>query len=202
MNEKDLVKLSKIVSTICSPFYMPIVGLLALFTFSYLSLLHWEVKLYIFIIILLFTIMLPTTLIRFYQRYEGWSKEDLKQQDKRTIPFVICIFCYFWGYYTLSANHVPYTIRCIIIAALLIQVICAIINKWWHISTHSAAIGGVLGAIVAFAEVFSFNPTWWICIVLLIAGLVGTSRMVLKRHTLGQVVGGFLIGIACSILAI
>ena len=79
MNEKDLVKLSKIVSTICSPFYMPIVGLLALFTFSYLSLLHWEVKLYIFIIILLFTIMLPTTLIRFYQRYEGWSKEDLKQ---------------------------------------------------------------------------------------------------------------------------
>lgn len=202
MTESNLVKLSKIVSAICSPFLMPVVGLLALFFFSYLSLLHWQVKLYIFIIVFLFTIMLPTTLIRMYCRYMGCSRQELKEKGKSLVPFIISIFCYFCGYYCLSANHVPYTIRCIIVASIVIQILCAIINRWWHISIHSAAIGGVLGAIMAFAEIFYFNPVWWMCIVLLIAGLVGTSRMVLKRHTLGQVVAGFLLGIACAIVVI
>lgn len=202
MKENDLVRMSKIVSAICSPFYMPVVGLLALFIFSYLSLLTWQVKLYIFILVFLFTIMLPTTLIRMYCRYEGWTLQEVREKDKRVVPFIICIFSYFWCYYCLSANHVPYTIRCIIIASILIQMFCAIINHWWHISIHSAAIGGVLGAIMAFAEIFSFNPVWWMCLVLLIAGLVGTSRMILKRHTLGQVVAGFLIGIACAVIVI
>lgn len=202
MKEKDLITMSKIVSIICSPFLMPLVGVLLLFIFSYLTLLNWQMKLYIIIIFLLFTIMLPLTLIRIYCRHKGWSMTELKERKKRLVPFIFCILSYLLGYYILSSNHMPYTITCIIIASIVIQVICAIIHRWWHISVYCAAIGGVLGAIIAFSRVFVFNPVWWMCLIILIAGLVGTSRMVLKKHTLGQVVAGFLLGVACTIIVI
>lgn len=203
MKENDVTQLSKVVSAAASPLYMPVIGLLALFTFSYLSLLNWQVKLYILIHVVLFTIMLPTTLIRIYCRYRGWNKEDLKEdKQKQTIPFVITMANYFWCYYCLSVNHVPYTIRCILVAAMMVLIICALIQRRWHISTHTAAMGALTGAVVAFAEVFSFNPTWWLCLILLLAGMVGSSRMQLQGHTLGQVVGGYFIGMACALLSI
>lgn len=85
---------------------------------------------------------------------------------------------------------------------MAIQMICAIINVWWKISTHTAAIGGVAGALVSYSMAFSFNPLWWLCLVLVLAGAVGTARMILRQHTLSQVVMGFLIGIVCAIMII
>jgi len=43
---------------------------------------------------------------------------------------------------------------------------------------------------------------WWLCLVFLAAGVVGTSRMILRQHSLGQVVGGFWIGFVCAAVAI
>ncbi len=90
----------------------------------------------------------------------------------------------------------------ILIAALLIQVICALINVWWKVSTHTAAIGGVLGALMAFAILFNFNPTLWVCLVFFVAGIVGSSRMILLQHSLSQVLTGFGIGLVTAFLII
>ena len=202
MKEKDIVMVAKVLSAVFNPFFLPVVGLLALFLFSYLSLLPWEAKLYILILVATFTVLLPTTLIRMFRRWRGWSLEDFSVRERRIVPYIIAIICYLLCYHIITTNHIPYTIGSIVMASLMIQVVCAIINHWWKISTHTAAIGGVAGAIMAFAEIFSFNPLWWLSIVLLLAGMVGTSRMILKQHTLAQVVAGFLVGMTCAILAV
>ena len=88
----------------------------------------------------------------------------------------------------------------IVIGALVVQVTCAIINIWWKISTHTAAIGGVAGALFVFADIFGFNPVWWFCLVFTVAGILGTARMILRQHSLSQVAGGFGIGFACAVL--
>jgi membrane-associated phospholipid phosphatase len=90
----------------------------------------------------------------------------------------------------------------ILSAALFIQVVCALINVWWKISTHTAAVGGVAGALFVFGEFFGFNPVWWLCLVFILAGVLGTSRMILRQHTLSQVVSGFFVGVICSILGL
>jgi membrane-associated phospholipid phosphatase len=90
----------------------------------------------------------------------------------------------------------------IVSAALFIQVVCALINVWWKISTHTAAIGGVAGALFVFGEFFAFNPVWWLSLVFVLAGLLGTSRMILRQHSLLQVVAGFIVGLICSILGL
>lgn len=202
MKEKEIIFTAKVLSVLFTPFYLPILGLLILFIFSYLSLLPLTYKLFLLLMFYLFTVFLPTALIRFYRRYQGWTLIELGSRERRAIPYVISIFSYLLCYYIMAATHVPHFMGSILIAALVIQVACAIINLFIKISTHTAVIGGVTGALLAFSVIFSFNPVWWLCIVLLLAGMVGTSRMILRQHSLRQVVLGFLAGVACSFVSV
>lgn len=202
MKEKEIIFTAKVLSVLFTPFYLPILGLLILFIFSYLSLLPLTYKLFLLLMFYLFTVFLPTALIRFYRRYQGWTLIELGSRERRAIPYVISIFSYLLCYYIMAATHVPHFMGSILIAALVIQVACAIINLFIKISTHTAAIGGVTGALLAFSVIFSFNPVWWLCIVLLLADMVGTSRMILRQHSLRQVVLGFLAGVACSFVSV
>ena len=202
MKEKEIIFTAKVLSVLFTPFYLPILGLLILFIFSYLSLLPLTYKLFLLLMFYLFTVFLPTALIRFYRRSQGWTLIELGSRERRAIPYVISIFSYLLCYYIMAATHVPHFMGSILIAALVIQVACAIINLFIKISTHTAAIGGVTGALLAFSVIFSFNPVWWLCIVLLLAGMVGTSRMILRQHSLRQVVLGYLAGVACSFVSV
>ena len=173
--EKDIILAARILSMLFTPFYLPFIGLVALFLFSYLSIFPWQYKLQVLTMAYLFTILMPTVMIHLYRRYQGWNLIELGHRERRMVPYV---------------------------AGLLVQIVCALINVWWKISTHTAAIGGVAGALFAFAEYLGFNPVWWLCLVFIIAGMVGTSRMILRQHTLGQVVGGFWVGFLCAAVAI
>ena len=46
-------------SMVFTPFYLPLIGLIALFIFSYMSLLPWAYKLPMLIIVYLFTVIMP-----------------------------------------------------------------------------------------------------------------------------------------------
>ena len=194
MKEKDIILTARVMSIIFTPFYLPLVGLIALFTFSYMAMMPWRYKLLILALVYVFTILLPTVLIHVYRRYQGWTLIELGAKERRMVPYILSILCYFSCYYLMNVLHFPHFMSRILMAALLIQVICALINVWWKISTHTAAIGGVAGALMAFAIIFDFNPVWWLCVVFLIAGLLGTSRIILRQHSLLQVCAGFVVG--------
>ena len=121
-----MILAARIVSMLFTPFYLPIVGLIALFLFSYLSIFPLAYKLQVLIMTYLFTILLPTVMIHLYRRYQGWN----------------------------------------------------------------------------LIEYLGFNPVWWLCLVFFVAGLLGTCRMILRQHSLAQVVAGFWVGFICAAIAI
>ncbi len=186
--------LAKIVSMFSSPFYLPIIGLGALFTLSYLSSFPFIYKMFVLIMVYLFTVLMPTSLIRLYHWYHGWTPFELGARERRMIPYLVSILCYFSCYYSMMLLHVPHLMGSIVVAALATQIICAVINLWWKISVHMAAIGAMTGSLVAFSAIFMFNPIEWLCILFLFAGLVGSARMILRQHTLRQLNIGYLIG--------
>ena len=189
-------------SMVFTPFYLPILGLTALFFLSYLNQYLPSYKFLVLAVVYLFTILLPTLLIHLYRHYNGWTLLELGTRERRVVPYVISILSYYCCLYVMNQMHVPYFMRSIVASALIIQIVCALINIWWKISTHTAAIGGVAGALFVFSEVFRFNPTWWFCLVIVLAGMLGTSRMILRQHTLAQVVVGFLVGFVCAVVGI
>lgn len=198
MRMKNIIMAARVLSAVFTPFYLPVVGLIALFTFSYLSLLPWAYKGFVLVIVWFFTIIMPTFLIHFYRRCQGWTLIELGRKERRMVPYVISIMCYLTCTYLMRQMHIPHFMGSILTTALCIQIICALINAWWKISVHMAAIGGVAGALVGFAEIFGFNPVWWLCVVFVVAGLLGTSRMILRQHSLSQVTGGFWLGAVCG----
>lgn len=200
--QKQMILTARIISMLFTPFYLPILGLATLFTFSYLGMFPLAYKIQVLALAYLFTILLPTLLIHLYRRYQGWSLIELGHRERRMVPYVISITCYFTCIYVMERLHMPHFMISIVIAALMVQIVCALINVWWKISTHTAAIGGVGGALFAFAEYLGFNPVWWLCVIFIIAGILGTCRMVLRQHTLSQVIGGFWVGFICAAVAI
>ena len=54
------------------------------------------------------------------------------------------------------------------------------------------------GALQAFAIIFGFNPLGWLCVVIILGGMVGSSRMILRQHSLRQVCYGFLLGLVVA----
>lgn len=202
MSEKNIILTARIVSLLFTPFYLPLIGVLALLFFSYLSLFPWQVKVVILALIYLSTLLLPTFLIHLYRKYQGWTPLQMGLKERRMVPYIISILCYFGCYYVVNICHMPQPISSILVVAVLIQVLCAIINVWWKISTHTTGLGGVAGSLLAFAAMFNFDPTWWLCLVLFLAGMVGSSRMILRQHTLTQVVTGFFLGLLCGFFVI
>lgn len=202
MKEKNIIFTARIMSMIFTPFYLPIVGLITLFIFSYMSLLPMMYKLVMLAMVYLLTVVAPSLLIHLYRLCQGWTSHELGRKERRLVPYIISIVCYFACFFWMEYRNTPRVISIIVVVALTIQMICALINIWWKISTHTAAIGGVAGGLVSYSIAFSFNPLWWLCFVLILAGAVGTARMILRQHSLSQVVGGFLVGAACAILVI
>lgn len=196
--EKTIIYAARFVSMLFTPFYLPLFGLITLFTLSSLALLPIFYRLQVVILVYLFTILLPTWLIHFYRRHQGWTLIELGHRERRMVPYVISIVCYLSCVWILTSMNVFHFVSSILMAALLVQIVCAIINVWWKVSTHSAAIGGVAGALFSFSEIFGFNPVWWLCVVLIVAGLLGSARMILRQHSLAQVVAGFAVGFVCA----
>ena len=202
MKEKNIIFTARLMSMIFTPLYLPIVGLIALFIFSYMSLLPMMYKLVMLAMVYLLTVVAPSLLIHLYRLCQGWTSHELGRKERRLVPYIISIVCYFACFFWMEYRNTPRVISIIVVVALTIQMVCALINIWWKISTHTAAIGGVAGGLVSYSIAFSFNPLWWLCFVLILAGAVGTARMILRQHSLSQVVTGFLVGAACAILVI
>lgn len=202
MKEKNIILAARIMSMIFTPFYLPLVGLVALFLFSYMSLLPLAYKLPMLLTVYISTILMPSLLIHLYRKFQGWTSKELGRKERRIVPYLISILCYFGCFFLMEYRNTPRVISIILVAALVIQMVCALINVWWKISTHTAGIGGLAGGLVVYSIAFSFNPIWWLAFVILLAGMVGTARMILRQHTLAQVVTGFLVGVVCALFII
>ena len=71
--DKTIIMTARVVSLVFTPFYLPILGLIMLFTLSYLRQMPWPYKLQVLIMVYFFTVLLPTILINLYRRYHGWT---------------------------------------------------------------------------------------------------------------------------------
>ncbi len=198
LRQKHIIYMARVLSLLFTPFYLPVIGLSVLFTFSYLSLLPWLYKIEVVALVYFFTVLMPTFMIYIYRKCQRWSLIELGRRERRAVPYLISIVCYFSCIYLMQRLYIPRFMGSIVVAALIVQIVCAIINNWWKISTHTAAIGGVGGALLAFAEIFGYNPIGWLCVIILVAGLLGSSRMILRQHSLLQVLAGFGVGLVCA----
>lgn len=201
MKDKYIILTAQVISMLFSPFYLPVIALIALFMFSYLSMLPLAYKLFLLALVYVFTVLLPRISIFCYRRVKGWTRHQLSRRERRYVPYVLSITCYLLLLYILYSLHTRF-LQGIIIGALSVQVSCALLNGLTKMSTHAAAAGAVVGALLAYSLIFLFDPTGWLCLTVILAGAVGTSRLILRQHTLTQIGISTLVGFACGFVCI
>lgn len=192
-------RFARVCSTIFHPLIMPILGIFISLYFSNLGLiLGTNYILNYILVILFFTFALPGIGVLLLYKTKQITSVGLVKREERTMPYILFFICYitcnmfiWWS----GLRGVQFGFLTGGLIAILIDVL---VNHWWKISVHMTAIGGLVGLLFAMSHLNLFTqPHMGIMlqiIAILAAGALGTSRITLKRHTLGQVCCGFLSG--------
>lgn len=193
--------LSNIISGMFHPLLMVTYGTVLALTFTYLAIYPPSMKLLLAGGTFLSTAIIPGAFIYMMVKNGAATDMDLPDRHERVVPYLIFItsvmVCAFYMYKMM----LPFWFISQLLGACAALILALLVNFAWKISAHTIGVGGLLGGIMGVARIHLINPYWAFIIVILIAGLVGTSRIFLKKHTPMQVYAGFCLGFICTFVA-
>jgi len=193
-NNKTLSLIARVTSLVFHPLLIPTIGFLLLFNSDfYFSILPWNVKRYMLLVVFMSTCVLPVISILILSLSPKFDLNMEKNTD-RVLPLFISSISYYLGYLLLKRLPVFPVYNVLLIGAVLVQIALIPISMRWKISAHAAAIGGLFGGILGLSFRLQENPVFLLSLLILSAGLVATSRLILEKHTQSQVYAGFLTG--------
>ena len=179
------------------PLLMVTYGTTLALSFTYLAMFPMEMKLWLVCGVFLMTACIPAAFIFLMLKTGGASDADLTNRRERILPYLIFICALLSTAYFLYKMMMPHWLIAQLIGASIALFVALLVNFVWKISAHAIGIGGLIGGIMGVAQIQMANPYVGLIIAFLIAGCVGTSRLILKRHTPMQVYTGFGLGFIC-----
>jgi len=191
--------IAHVISTIFQPLLMPTYGVMLIFVYTYFGAIYMHQFWQIIMPVVIFSFVIPAILIVMLHRIGVVSDLSLKIRRERFYPYIITLLSYSAMIIIYYRMQMPKWFLMIMAASVVIMIIAIIITLTWKISAHMFGIGGLIGGAMAVSYyVERTNPYYMFMGLFLIAGLVGTSRLILRRHTLYQVIAGFLLGLLVS----
>ncbi|HBG41624.1 MAG TPA: hypothetical protein DDZ96_14605 [Porphyromonadaceae bacterium] len=178
---------------------MPTYSVALLFMYSYFGVMYSHQFWYILAPVFLFSFAVPALLIFVLYKLRLISDLSLTQRRERVLPYLITLIsCSFMVFYYYKMG-MPAWFLMFVIAPVIIMIIALFITLFWKISAHMFGIGGLLGGAMGVSFfVERANPVYMLMGLFLLAGLIGSSRLILQRHTVSQVFAGFALGLVVS----
>ena len=148
------------------------------------------------------TCVLPLTAILIMMRRGEVKDLQIENAAERTMPYVYAVMGFvFWCYLLIGILHMPLYINAVGIGETVALALVTFINRYWKISAHLTATGGLFGGIMSYCLGTGILPTWGtLCFWLVLALLLMYARLWLRAHTPTQVVVGWLLGLVCTFI--
>ena len=193
--------ISHVISTVFQPLLMPTYGVMLLFMYTYFGVAYSNRFWHIVTPIMLFSFVIPGILIYLLLRIGLISDLSLKVRKERFYPYFITLLSYSAMVIFYYKAQMPTWFITMMAGSIAIMIIAILITLIWKISAHMFGVGGLVGGVMSVCYyVEHSNPYWLFIGLFILAGSVGTSRLILKRHTLAQVIAGFLLGFSVAFL--
>jgi len=190
------------ISVVFHPLVMPTLAFLLLMNSGfYFALLSFEAKKIILMIVFLSTFVLPVVTI-VLMGLNTRLKPDLDKSTDRVVPMLSTAIFYYVGYYALGRLEIFPVYKVFLISSILVIVVLMMISVRWKISAHMAGIGGLVGIFIPLSLRLGLNSSFLLAILIGIAGLIGSSRLILGKHTPLQIYAGFMAGFGVNYLII
>jgi len=196
------MQLSKLISIILHPIFMPLVALrLTLDSLHSIALTSQDLN-YIYGIVICCTIILPLLSIFFLIKKGMVGSLEMSNHKERSLPLFITVLWMSLGFYMLNHTLIyPYLLKAELFGAILIIIFAAIISKFWKISLHLLGMGGVVGVFIAL-QFIEGGVMYLLLFFILLSGILGIARIAQKAHTHTQVYVGFLLGISVELITL
>lgn len=142
---------------------------------------------------------------------------DSPDREDRTGPYIVAGVFYLWLYKNLSSGLYtppPLFLVCLL-GATIALFIAFIVNLFTKISAHATGMGGLVGMMLLTSwewggrsvslplpsGTLQISMVMALALVILLAGFVGTARLVLKAHVTRDIWQGYLVGFMAVWLA-
>lgn len=190
--------LAAVYSWIAAPLLIPVYGTILIFVLSLMAYTPLEAKIVAISVVFVLNAVVPVLLFCLLKFFGVIKDVALNERTERAIPYLIMIVCMLATAYYLYANQAPLWVVCFFVGGSVAGAVNLIINNWWKISAHAAAAAGMVAMLVRMVKVGMPNTDMvpWIAGSIIFAGLLGTSRVYLGRHTFWQVMAGSAVGFA------
>lgn len=197
--EKDnsiWARFSHLISWAMVPMLMPVYGILLIFSLSILNYTSAGTRFWITAIIFGLNVALPALIIVILKYLGIVDDLGLNGRKERMIPYLVSILALGATAWFLASKQAPQWVWLFYLGGAAGGLINMTINFRWKISAHAAGIAGIIALLIRIARdgFPQGNVILWLLIAILLAGLTGSARLYLRRHTFLQVMAGYLVG--------
>jgi hypothetical protein len=195
--------MATIITYVFHPVFMPTVIAILLYKISAVSFAGVsgpEVKKWLAIIILN-TLFFPLFLIALLKALGFITSIRMRDPKDRIIPLIGIMVFYFWAYNVFSNITAPFALRVLLLGSFWGVIVVFMVNIFYKISMHTTAAGGVIGIFIVLMILSPVSMMIPLIIVLVIAGCIGTARMLLGTHTPFEIYLGYFFGILSMLAA-
>ncbi len=112
-----------------------------------------------------------------------WSDHHVSNRHQRHTPLLVGLVCIATASVLLAVVHAPRELLALVLSQLVGLVVVMTITRFWKVSVHSSASGGLVGILIVM---FGF----WALLGVVPLAVVAWSRTVLDAHTWPQVIVG------------
>lgn len=207
MQTKDktdlLGKAALALSTVFSPLVVP--TLACAITFMITPLAYFGNETFHFtacFIVFCITTLAPVGVIAYLIRVGRVSDAAISNRRQRGVPYAIACLCFLLAALYLAWVGMPRWLVMFFGGACFATLGAAIINVLWKISAHMITMGGLAALMfyLAINKYYIVAILPWLAGVVITGGLVGSARLVLRRHTPAQVYAGWGFGVAVELM--
>ena len=189
-------KTAHIFSWVLSPVLIPTYAVFIALWVTTLSFLTAALRWNVVVMVWLITCMLPMLAIYVLYKLKIISHPGLNNRKERYIPYMVTAACYLGASWYLHGIHAPHWMWMFMVGGAVAAVLSCVVNIWWKISAHAAAMGGLL-ALLSRIALYGINVIdMWpvLSLAIILTGILCTSRILLQCHTLMQVAAGVVNG--------
>lgn len=190
---------SHFLSWVLVPLLMPVYGTIMAFGLTLLAYTAPGTRWAFTGVVVVFDVVAPALIILLLKRLGFVHDVGLNDQKERLLPYIACVACMVGTALFMFYKGAPEWMVMFFFGGAAAGIVELIINRWWKISVHAAGIAGLVALLTrlyGFDYVADATFTWLI-ITIALAGLLGSARIWLGRHTLGQVLAGYAVGFCC-----
>lgn len=193
---------SKSLSFLFHPIFLPLLSVFILFQLPFYINYKFtaDYRTAIYLILLLNTIILPVLASLYLLNRKVISSMEMPTAKERRIPYFVTLLIFVFTLFLLEKINFPFIylsfFRSVSISLILLFFFAV---GDYKVSAHLCGLGGICGMLTVLAIGFNVDTFEILCLFLLIAGIVGSSRLYLKAHSINELLLGFLIGFLAQI---